>query len=54
MKYKYKYVVYTSNLCWGKIKIAEYDSRATAEFMTNIYHINEYGCCDIVRKRYYL
>jgi hypothetical protein len=54
MKYKYKYAIYTNNLCWGKMKIAEYDNMTTAELMKNNYYINKYGCCDIVKKRYYL
>ena len=53
-KYKYKYCLYTNNLCAGYSFIAAYDTLKQAEFAYYNFYINKYGCCDITKKRFYI
>ena len=53
MKYTYRYYIQTNYICYGRSIVSEaYKTRAAAAFWLDCY-IYKYGCCDIVRRRYY-
>jgi hypothetical protein len=53
MKYKYKWLIYTNNLCYGYMKLNEYSTKSDAENAYYNFYMNKYGACDIVKKRVY-
>lgn len=53
MKYKYKWFVYTNNLCYGYMKLNAYNTKSDAENAYYHFYMNKYGACDIVKKRVY-
>lgn len=55
MKYKYKYCVYANNLKWGFYFIESYDTKREAEAAKRTFeHGSKWGCCDVVKKRFYI
>ena len=50
-KYFYEYVVYTNNLCYGRVLIGRFSSRALAEYAGRTANR---GAFDIERRRVYV
>lgn len=53
MKYYYKYVIRTNNLCYGGMQVSrEYKSRNEAAIDLPFFQ-ERYGICEIVKRRFY-
>lgn len=53
MKYCYRYIICTDNLCYGRMQVSgDFAHRADALQALPEYQ-NKYGCCDVVKCRVY-
>ena len=51
--YIYKWDIWTNNLCYGYKFVERFNTLQEARANINLIQ-NKYGCCDIVKKRYYI